>query len=145
MSIREEIEQLSLQAFTFLQKEYGFKPPKIRRETWMTRMDFIYGKIAIELEIDWRESDVFLLIVRLEGGNLPKGYYVSGGKRTRVHLLTIIERKSWPVDQSLISQIRSHRGRSASELTSKVEAYSKLLRFCLAQLLAAGDTLFEEL
>lgn len=142
MSTREEIEQFGLQVFAFLQNEYGFNLPKVRKEAWVTRIDFIGEKIAIELEIDWREVDVFLLIVQLEAGKLPKGYYVSNGKKCRVHLLTLVQEKKWAVDQAIISQIRSQQAHSVNELIPKIEAYSELLYSCLTEILAEGEALF---
>ncbi len=146
MSIREEIEHFALQKFTVLQNRYSFTPPKVNRESWITRVYSVWGGLAVELEIDWREFDVFLLIVRLEAGRLPKGYYVSSSGKCRVHLINFIERKGWPVDQALVSRIRSilpdPRRREAADLQAKIDSYFELLLSCIDQILAEGDNLF---
>lgn len=147
MSIQQEVEKFALQNFAILQSDYNFKPPRVKRESWITTVDFMRDDIAVELEIDWREFDVFLLIVRLEAGRLPKGYYISGGKKCRVYLLNLIKERQWSVDQTLVSQIRSRpahpRVREAGDLKAKVANYLELLLSCISQILAEGKRLFE--
>lgn len=147
MSVQQEVERFALQNFAILQSDYNFKPPRIRREGWITTVDFIRDNIAVELEIDWREFEVFLLIVRLEAGRIPKGYYISGGKKRRVYLLGLIEERQWSVDRTLVSQIRSKpkdpRVREVNALRAKIANYLKLLLSCISQILAEGERLFE--
>ncbi len=147
MFTQQEVEHFVIQKFAVLQSEYNFKPPKVKKEGWITRIDFIKGDIAIEVELDWREFDVFLLIVRLEAGKLPQGYYISDGKRCRQHLLTLIKEKRWPVDQALVSQIRSRartdpRKRETGELKTRIASYQVLLLSCLSRILAE-ESLFD--
>ncbi len=147
MSVHQEVESFALQQFVILQSNYGFSPPQVRRKGWITWIDSIRGEIAVELEIDWREFDVFLLIVRAETGRLPKGYYISDGKRCRVHLLNLLREKEWGVDHVLVSQVRSGssdpRRRDAASLQSKTAVYFRLLLSCINQILAEGERLFE--
>ncbi len=147
MSIHEEIENFTLQKFGVFQDRYNFTAPKVKREGWLTRVYSTWKGLAVELEIDWREFDVFLLIVRLEKGRLPKGYCVSSGRECRVHLINLIERKGWSVNQTLISRIRSisldPRRREATDLQAKIDSYFELLLFCIDQILVGSDDLFK--
>jgi hypothetical protein len=147
MSVQQEIEEFALQSFAVLQSDYNFRPPRVRREGWITWIDFFRDNIAVEVEIDWREFDVFLLIVRPEAGKLPKGYYTSGGKKCRVHLLTLIKERRWSIDQTLVSQIRSgpteSHARELSHLKVKLANYREILLSHIGQILAEGEKLFE--
>ncbi len=147
MSIQEEIEYFALQKLGVLQDRYNFTAPKVKREGWLTRVYSTWKGLAVELEIDWREFDVFLLIVRLEKGRLPKGYYVFSGRECRVHLINLIERKGWTIDQTLISRIHSilldPRRREATDLQTKIDNYFELLLSCIDQILVGSYTLFK--
>lgn len=70
MSEQVEIEKWVINQFAEL-TSYGFSEPIIKREDWSTVIDWLGTGIALEIELDWREFDVFFLIVRLEGGQLP--------------------------------------------------------------------------
>jgi hypothetical protein len=59
---------------------YGFSTPLVKSEDWSTTITLMLTRIALEIEMDWRDFDIFVLIVRLENGNLPCGYYVSNGR-----------------------------------------------------------------
>lgn len=148
MSVQQEVEEFALQSFAVLQSDYHFKPPRIRREGWITWIDFIRDDIAVELEIDWREFDVFLLIVRLDGGKLPpKGRYICDGKKCRIYLLNLIEEKQWVVDRAIVSRIRSRPSdphiREAGYLKAQIANYLELLLSCISRIFAERSNLFE--
>jgi hypothetical protein len=147
MLIQQEIEEFALQSFSILQSDYNFRPPRVRRESWITWIDFFKDNIAVEVEIDWRDFGIDLFLVRLEAGRLPKGLYRSGGKQCRVHLLTLIREKQWSVDQTIVSQIRfgpaDPRVREVGHLKVQLCNYRKLLLSCMSQILAEGENLFE--
>lgn len=146
--MRQEVENFIIQQFGILQNQYGFDAPEIRRNSWTTRIDFKKGDIAIELEIDWREFEVFLLIVRLESGEMPKGYYMSGGKKCRLHFLTLARKRGWPIHKSPHAQPRtgmsSARNREINYLKSRITDYLDMLLSCIDLLLVEGRKLFDE-
>lgn len=149
MSVQQEIEHFIVQEFAVLQSKYGFQPPTFKRQGWITSIDLANDGIAIEVEVDWREFDVFLLVVRLEAGQLPRGYYVSNGKRCRIHLLTLIEERHWPVDQGLISRVRRQVGadtreRRVEDLMNRIVDYRAILLSCLDKILAEKEGIFSE-
>jgi hypothetical protein len=93
MSERKELTSFALAEFKPLVDEYGFKDPSIANEGWMTRIDYLGSNLGIELELDWRDFAFFVLVVRLENGRLPGGYYVSNGKKCRKHLLSLLDER----------------------------------------------------
>lgn len=86
-----EVTEEAIKSFAFLKSEYGFTGPSICEESWKTSVAFLGETIGIELELDFRDMGVFVLVVRLENGNLPGGYYVSEGKKVRLHLEKFID------------------------------------------------------
>ena len=86
-------------------KGHGFAEPIVSKGNGSTTIDWLHIDIALEVEIDWRDLDVFVLLVRLENGKLPQGYYVSEGKPCRFHLQKVITDRKWVVDQNSFKAI----------------------------------------
>jgi len=147
MSEQAEIESWLKSQFAEL-ADYGFSEPVVKREDWNTVVDWLGTDIALELELDWREFDVFLLVVRLEDNQLPQGYYVSNGKPCRFHLQKVIKEKGWsvPLDEMRVISTNGKRGHSqkpsVDSLKKRVLAYKAVLKSCIDQLLADGRTIF---
>jgi hypothetical protein len=72
--------------FSELVEKWHFSKPLVIKDDEITRILFSHTNIGFELELDWRENSAFGLVVRLEDGKPPSGYYVSNGKRCRRHL-----------------------------------------------------------
>jgi len=149
MSEQVEIEKWVTSQFAEL-TSYGFSEPIIKREDWNTVIDWLGTDIAIELELDWREFDIFLLIVRLEGGQLPQGYYVSNGEPCRFHLQKIIKENGWSValnEMKAISPSGKRRGLqkpNVDNLRQRVLAYKVVLMSCIKQIVANSGTIFTD-
>lgn len=147
MSEKAEIESWTLHQFTELTK-FGFFEPLLKRDGGSTVIDWFGKDIALELELDWKEFDVFFLIVRLENDRLPQGYYVSNGKPCRFHLQKVIKEKMWSVDTNAMKVINTNEknGRlqkpSAENLKKRIVAYQALLISCIDQVVADGVTIF---
>lgn len=95
MNRKKEIVDLVLGEFYDLVTCWGFDPPRINQEGWMTRIDYFKGGIAFEVELDIRESELFAFLVRLDGGHLPGGYYIYRGRICRKHLDRVIREQGW--------------------------------------------------
>jgi hypothetical protein len=105
--------------------------------------------IALEIEIDWRDFDLFVFIVRLENGNLPSGYYVSEGRPCRYHLQKVIADKKWGVDQEALAMIspgnkgkRQSTKRTENGMLDRFRAYKKVLDSCVKNMVQDGETIF---
>ena len=136
------------EALGFL-KRHGFKSPVVAEKGPMTIVSVLENEIALEVELDWREAGVFLLVVRLENGNPPGGYYISGGKPCRYHLLQVIEDQKFDVDPNLVSEVRTaireqgkNRNKVPESMDAQVTALAKVLKACISQLLQAQEEIF---
>jgi hypothetical protein len=110
----------------------------------MTRIDYLKDSLGLELEFDWRESDIFLLIVRLKSGILPKGYYVENGGKCRKHLVNIIREQKWTLSGIASSARRATASRkTVDDLKATLIYYKSLLLSYLDKLQAAGDRIFD--
>jgi hypothetical protein len=69
-----EGESLVLHTFAFLQEEWGFSHPILAQNPWSTTIAYLSKEIGTEIELDWHDLDVFILVARLDEGKLPKGY-----------------------------------------------------------------------
>lgn len=139
MSQQEDLLNRVLAAFADLAQHKGFKQPAVSKEDWMTRVDYLHEDIAIELELDWRDFDIFTLIVRLENGALPNGYYVSNGKKCRKHLTNIYTEQGWAKPSSKVSQGGK---RTEADFRRAIETSKDLVMERLPDLLGKRETLF---
>lgn len=128
---------------------YGFSKQLVNEEEWSTTLTLMLTDIALEIEIDWRDFDVFVLVVRLENGSLPSGYYVSEGRPCRHHLQKIIADQNWEVDREALSMI-SPGNKSKKQiikatddgLLDRFRAYKKVLDSCVESLVQKGEGVF---
>lgn len=128
---------------------YGFSKPIVSDEDWSTSLTFMLTDIALEIELDWRDFDVFVLVVRLESGKLPNGYYVSEGRPCRYHLQKVISDRGWSVDQAalaMVSPIKNGKQtnivRSKDDLVNRFCVYKKILDECIVDLVDEKDKIF---
>jgi hypothetical protein len=146
MRLQDELEALAICEFAFLQTQYHFGFPLVRRQGDLSVVAFLSQEIAIEVEIDLREAEAFLLLVRLESGQLPKDYYVSHGRRCRMHLETTIRERNWHIDEDhaahLLPSGKKKRIRNVDELKGIIKAYRGLLTLYIDRILSENQTLF---
>jgi hypothetical protein len=144
--IIEKIIVLLANLYTF-----GFSKPLVTQQEWSTTLTLMLTNIALEIEIGWRDFDVFVLVVRLENGNLPSGYYVSEGRPCRYHLQKVISDRKWIVDRQALANIspgkkgqRQDIKRSEEGMLNRFDAYRKVLDDCVEKLVKEGDTIFTD-
>ncbi len=117
-------------------------------EGWHTSIVYPLEPVGIELEIDWREYGIFLLVVRLHNGKMPEGYYESDGREGRVHLLNIAKKMGWNVPPQCVDRIRRHpqqQVRYTTEyLMQLVDAYAEILTKCIDAVSRDRDRVFSE-
>ena len=147
MSNSEELEYLIFKKFSFLQEKFGFKIPVLNRNKWNTTVSYLSEEIGIEIELDWRDLDVFILITNLEDGNLPKGYYMSQGKKRRIHIEDVLQ-NILMVDEKEIQEYiqfekKERPKRNYEGMKTRIESYQKLLNKHAGAICNAGCSLFE--
>lgn len=148
MSFQEDLVDLARTEYSSLLTEHGFKLPVVREKGYSTRVFFLQKEFAVELEFEWRDFCVFLSIVRLAKGKLPKGYYLDPAKRTQIPLILLIEERNWQVNKDLIEEIIKigHKKRvdlAPEDLKAQLLLYHALLRSCITKVVEGGITLFE--
>ena len=146
-TFRQQIISFAIQEYSFLCSKFGFKPPLVQNKLFTTHIDYLYNDIAIEIEIDWKDICIFLLVVRLDGGKLPKGYYMTNGAKSRLHLFQIIQYNNWEVDlTSIIKKTKNNliEGEQQIQIAMREEliAWRKILKSCLDLIVKNGVNLF---
>lgn len=128
---------------------FGFSKPQVTKEEWSTTLTLMLSEIALEIEVDWRDFDIFVLVVRLEKGKMPSGYYVSQGRPCRYHLQKIIADQNWKVDQESLSMIspgkkgkKQDTKRTEEGLLERFRVYKKVLDGCVENLVKKGEAVF---
>lgn len=144
MRVVETIIELLVSLYAF-----GFYKPQVSIGEWSTTLTLMLSEIALEIEIDWRDFDIFVLVVRLENGKMPSGYYVSQGRPCRYHLQKIIAEQNWNVDQESLSMIlpgkkgkRQNTNRTEEGLLERFRLYKKVLDGCVENLVKEGEAVF---
>ncbi len=139
MGQEELIVEFAKEELMPLVDHHGFQPPTVTADRGATQIDFLSEEIAVEIEFDWRDFDVFVLIVRLEGGRLPGGYYVSEGKECRKHLREILCERGWAVSSAHES---SAENPSEGRLRARIVAQKEDLLSHIDDMLSLGEALF---
>jgi hypothetical protein len=148
MSDTKEIESLALDKFSFLQDEFGLKKPILNRDRWNTTVSYLSKEIGIEIELDWRDLDVFILITKLDAGRLPNGYYMFNGKTCRIHLEKVLQ-NNLGVGKNEIQEViqagkKKEQKRNKQTMTARILAYRQLLYNHARAICSAGNSLFQE-
>jgi hypothetical protein len=131
------IVEEAAEAFSELVKKWHFNGPLVIKEDWMTRILFSHVDIGFELELDWRENSAFGLVVRLEDGKPPSGYYLSNGRRCRKHLQNIARDLGWRND------VRPRGNKKFNQsMKADITALAHLLFPNIEDLLSRGASVF---
>jgi hypothetical protein len=93
-----------------------------------SRIRLVFEPVVFaEVELDWRENAVFVLVGALSDGQVPDGYYVSSeGKRARWHLSEILESCERRDSASELRQAVS--AANPQEMNDQVEAFAEVMR-----------------
>lgn len=143
---KKDVEKITLDKFSYLEKQMGLSRPKISRETWKTRISYLGKETGFDIELDWRELDVFVLLVRLEEGKLPKGYYVSQGRKCRLIIEQVLkDRFHVSLDEmnKINQSIKKSKKRSVDIMVKRLDEYQNLLFNYSQTLLSYGTRIFE--
>lgn len=125
---------------------HGFSRPKANREKWSTTVSSLSSDIAIEIELDWRELDVFVLVTALSDGKLPGGYYVSEGKKCRIHLENVLKDGCAIGETDIRSFLRKQPPRSERDeatMETRVDDYMRLVEQHISVIKEQGLRAFE--
>jgi hypothetical protein len=141
MSQVKEIEDFAAKEFETLLVGHGYSAAKVEHEDVMTRIEFMKGEIAVEVELDWRDFIAFVLIVHLKDGKLPNGYYVAEGKKCRKHLGRVIQEQKWNAPPGPRFD-GGKKPKDAADLKSVLVQYKGQLAACIENLNSVGASVF---
>lgn len=129
---RSNIEARTLDAFDFLATT-ARKPPELERELWRSRFRFVLDQIFVELELDWQELALFVLVGGLADGETPAGYYVDAtGRQARWHLGAVLKEGG---HYNRVEKLRLLTARSGSRaMLDQIEGFAAELASSLQEL-----------
>lgn len=147
----KDIENLAIEIFSFL-KEYGFYESLFRSNNLQSGISYLAENIGIDVELDWREMWVLVLIVRLESGKLPNGYYVSNtdGKICRIHLQKALYNLGYRDGQINAEGFykkqkkKKQKPPSIEGMREQLEAGSNLLKKTIDLIISKRESVFTE-
>lgn len=135
-------ENYILEKFEFLTLSFHFKKAILKEDGSITTISYLSDNMAIEIELDHRESDIFILCTKLSHGSLPKGYYLFEGKTVRLHLETILKEKLNINFPDIKLSNRKHSPDFNDALRKKIDQYQKLLQINLSDILENINDIF---
>jgi hypothetical protein len=150
MLTKTDVEKMALELFSFLTDSYRFQKPLINSSNFQARISYLAENIGIELELDWREMSVFVLIVRLESGKLPNGYYVSESDRKvcRIHLQRVLYNLGYRDEEINTKGFYKKRKKrefpSFEGMKSMLEKESALLKKTIDLIIIKQESLFTQ-
>ncbi len=145
MEKTKHIETLVMKKLAFLQENYGFMSPIVNRGKWGTTISYLTSDIAIEVELDWRDLDVFVLVTKLENGKLPSGYYISNEKRCRMHLEKVLQevlKVNSKYIKNVLGFVPDRSQRDINTFEKRLDAYLILIREYINIICEKGARLF---
>lgn len=103
-------------------KTFGFSKPVVRSDRYTSEI-YVINKHALQIEIDWRENNLFMYVVYLKNGELPDKnviYSYADGHWCRKFLEEVYDSKR--------PRVKEYRARySAEYLIDCFEFYKKLI------------------
>lgn len=138
--LRSELVALGREAFSFLESAGA----DVEFEAGANRSVLVYvlGPGAFEVEYDWHEQAVFLLVCRALGGRRSEGYYVHEGRRARVHLYQALEDVG-AADEVSRERLRAVARRSGGEaMVAQIRTLAAVLAEHLAAMFDQWDAIF---
>ncbi len=97
------------------------------------RVQFVLDQIFVELELDWRESTLSVLMGALVDGEVPSGYYVdAAGRKARWHLGAVLAEGD---RYDIVEKLRLLTGRSGTQaMLDQIEGFAAELSSALNDL-----------
>jgi hypothetical protein len=143
---QKKMQDFLTKKFSFLEKELGLSKLIVKNKDWNTDIYYLGNQIGFQFELDWRDFDVFVLVVLLEDGKIPGGYYMNQGKRCRIHLEKALKECLQIQDEILNIMIgnKNKNGQFKEEaIKERITIYGNVLKRYVEKLINAGEAIFE--
>ncbi len=90
--------------FSYLVNDFGFSEPVATDGSWKTTFLYINDQIGIEIELNYRDMDAFIFIMKLENGKTPDHRMEEEPEKSHLEDILNIQRKKSNGDQTTIEQ-----------------------------------------
>jgi hypothetical protein len=103
-------------------------------------------EIALEIVLDWRDFDVFILVTKLENGKLPGGYYKWKGKRYRMYIEKVLKLLSIEGVKEIIDSLKTERKKKEwgiKVMEERIEPYKQLLIKSIGRIVNEGASVID--
>jgi hypothetical protein len=108
---QSEVETRAAEAFGFLRKSPTVAS-RLEREGGRSLLTYLLPEVFVEIELDWRELAVFVLVGEPVEGKLPGGYYVDGrGRKVRWHVAAALEEGGYAESARRLKRLARSRAR----------------------------------
>jgi len=125
---RGNVIALAKSEFRFLEGVVG-RGVEVEDEAWRSVLAYVLGAITVEVELDWREKRVFVLVCRTVDGGRPPGYYRYDGRLMRVSLFDALNSGGSEHDKAIARRVwNAARISGPDAMTAKVIQLSAILR-----------------
>ncbi|SCF18741.1 hypothetical protein GA0074695_4143 [Micromonospora viridifaciens] len=132
---RDAMERHAATEFRFLVTDAG---ASVAREPDASRtvLAYLMAEAFVEVELDWQEGAVFVLVARAVDGGRPGGYYVDHrGRKVRWHLVRAVDHSSRPGAADVAADLRRvTRGSGRDAMVGQIDALAAALRQVLPEL-----------
>lgn len=135
-----QVLDVAQQVMAFLTCDMDFSGPEIVDDNWVTCLRYSRENCGVELELDWRERDALVLIVKLCESQWPEGYYVEKGKECRIHLENAIKKRGW---LTTVPTEASRAKPSDRRMVNEIERRARLLQEVMPHIGVEAESLFE--
>lgn len=136
---QERLVDLALEKFLPLVDDFGFEPPLVTKSRYMTRIAYLHKEVGIEVELDWKEFDSFVLLVKLDGGRLPLGYYIEDGRPCRRHLNAVLREQGCT---KVTESVPPSKRRTEAGIEHVISADGELILRYANDIIRLGHSLF---
>ncbi len=127
-----DVETHARKAFSFLEATTS-AASTLEREPDRSLLSYLLGNVFVEIELDWREMAVFVLLGETVEGKRPSGYYVDNvGRRVRWHIGAALTEGNYHENARNLRTVVKESGFQA--MFNQIDAYSVGLRTVLSEL-----------
>ena len=131
------------QSFEFLEPFAG-RAAIVDDKSWRSVLAYVIGSITVEVELDWRDQVVHVLLCRTVNGKRPPGYYMHDGRRMRVSLTQALGNGDQK-DQAIALRLRTvTRQRGAAAIRPKIDVFATELHGVVHRLPEFHERLFAD-
>jgi hypothetical protein len=106
------------ESFSYLVNDYGFLEPVSTDGSWKTTFLYVNDQIGIEIELNYRDMDAFVFIMKLENGKLPD--HKEEPVKSHLEDLINVQRTKSNGDQTTIEQFEKGISRKSELLKSNI-------------------------